>query len=69
VLNIKSHICLKKKVLIEIKPPGRALVWLPEKYSGFIPSIQLRGKLYRYLCSLNALAYCEFEKASFATKT
>jgi hypothetical protein len=38
LLNIKSHICFSKiKVLIEIKPPGQALVWLPEKYSGFKP--------------------------------
>jgi hypothetical protein len=52
LLNIKSHIYFKKKkVLIEIKPPGRALVWLPEKYSGLIPYIQLRGKLYPDLCN------------------
>jgi hypothetical protein len=32
LLNIKSHIGFSKiKVLIEIKPPGRALVWLPGK--------------------------------------
>jgi hypothetical protein len=36
--------------MIEIKPRGRALVWLPEKYSGFIPYIQLRGKLYSDPC-------------------